>query len=192
MERRPNPYSTNRYDPDPATERVVTTPIRQSNSTRVVDVQSQTTPVLASVYSTTATIAGPPDNGTGPVVANWNAETTDTDTMHDTGVNPNRVTVVAGKAGKYRASVRIVFISNGATSNRLVKIRVNGVVVATKTVVALNGSPTAVHLDWEQYLNVGDYYDVLLDATGGAGAALNYNPNAGPDDSWFVVTKQFV
>lgn len=181
-----------RRDPDPATERLVTTPVRQTSSTRVVNVQDQPAQVMASVYELSVTIAGPTDDGSAPVVVNWDAEVTDTNTLHDNGVNPNRITIPAGFAGRYKAAVRIVFISNGTTTNRIVRIRVNGTNVATKTVAALSGTNIAVHLEHEQYMNVGDYFDIQLDGSGGAGAAANYNPTGGPDDSWFVVTKQFV
>src|SRR5688572_11598548 len=105
-----------RVDPDPATERIVTTPVRQTSSTRVVDVLDAFTPVVASVYDVTATIAGPPDDASAPVVALWDSEILDTDTLHDNAVNSNRITIPTGKPGQYKISVRIVWNSNGARS----------------------------------------------------------------------------
>jgi hypothetical protein len=186
-------YGTkNRQDPDPAVERVVSPPTRQTTQTRVVETVAATAPVICSVYSTLSGIAGPPDDGTGPVTVNWNTESLDSDTMHDPGVNPNRITIPTGKPGIYKAAVRITWNSNGAASNRIVRIRVNGANVASNTIVAVIGSAIAVYVEHQQFMNAGDYYDIGIDATGGGGAATTYNSTAGPDGSSFVVTKQLV
>lgn len=184
--------SKTRIDPDPAVERVVSPPIRQTTSTRVVEAVTPSAPVFCSVYSTTTNIVGPPDDGTGPVTALWNAESLDSDAMHDLGVNTNRITIPTGKSGVYKCTVRITWASNGAATNRLVRIRVNGTNVALTSVVASASVSIAVHCEYQQFMNAGDYFDILLDATGGAGAGTLYNPSSGPDGSSVVVTKQLV
>ena len=184
--------SKTRIDPDPAVERVVSPPIRQTTSTRVVEAVAPSAPVFCSVYSTGSSIAGPPDDGTGPVTALWNAESLDSDAMHDLGVNTNRITIPTGKSGVYKCTVRITWNSNGNATNRLVRIRVNGANVALTSVVALTGTAIAVHCEHQQFMNAGDYFDILLDATGGGGTATTYNVTAGPDGSSVVVTKQLV
>lgn len=180
---------TTRSDPDPALERVASPPIRQINPQRVAEVQGPAVAVIASVFNSSITIGGPADNGTAPVTAAWNQELLDTDTMHDNAVNNNRITVPAGKPGVYRCIVRIVFISNGTTTNRIVKIRVNGTAVKTVTVAALSGTNIAVYAEYQQYMQSGDYYDILLDGSGGSGTVANYNPSGGPEDSSFIVTR---
>lgn len=182
-----NPYSQFRKDPDPANERLVTTPVRQTSSTRVLEPVANTAPVVASVYNSSTTVSGPPDDGSGALVMPWNAEITDTDTLHDTGVNPERVTIPATKPGIYRISARIIFIANGTTTNRIVNVRVNGTIVKTVTVAASAGSNIAVYIEHEQFLNGGQYYDLLLNATGGAGT--NADISGGIDNSSMIVVK---
>jgi hypothetical protein len=183
-------YGTSlRKDPTSALEQIVSPPIRQINPQRVTEVQGAAALVIASVFSSASAIGGPPDDGSAPVTAAWNQELLDTDTMHDNAVNNNRITIPTGKPGMYKCSCRIVFTSNGTTTNRIVKIRINGTVVKTVTVAALAGADIAVYAEHQQYLQAGDYYDILLDATGGSGTLANYNPTSGPDVSSVVVTK---
>jgi hypothetical protein len=63
-------------------------------------------------------------NGSGTVVT-YNAEFYDTDAFHDNSTNNSRITIPAGKAGKYLITVTIIYAAN-ATGIRIVGLLKNG------------------------------------------------------------------
>jgi hypothetical protein len=79
--------------------------------------------VGAGVYSTSATSLS---NGTYTAIT-WNSEEFDTDGFHSTSTNTSRMTIPAGKAGKYLITASWNQNSGADAGNqRLIQIRKNG------------------------------------------------------------------
>jgi hypothetical protein len=84
---------------------------------------SGSTFVGAGVYSTSATSLS---NGTQTAIT-WNSEEFDTDGFHSTSTNTSRMTIPAGKAGKYLITAIWGQDSGSSAGNqRLIQIRKNG------------------------------------------------------------------
>jgi hypothetical protein len=73
-----------------------------------------TTPTFAGCYLTNASDFSLPNNTNTAVT--WSSETFDTDGYHSTSTNTSRITIPAGKAGKYLLTFA-GFYENGGTSN---------------------------------------------------------------------------
>ena len=128
---------------------------------------SGTTFVGASAYrSTTQSIA----NATATALT-YNTESYDTDAFHDTVTNNTRMTVPAGKAGKYLITSTTYFLNN-ATGQRIAYIYKNGASVFGTTVVGASASvDVAVLLSYVINLAVADYVEIF--AYQNSGGALN-------------------
>ena len=128
---------------------------------------SGSTFVGASVYrSTTQSIA----NATATALT-YNTESYDTDAFHDTVTNNTRMTVPAGKAGKYLITSTTYF-TNNATGQRIAYIYKNGASVFGTTVVGASASvDVAVLLSYVINLAVADYVEIF--AYQNSGGALN-------------------
>ena len=111
----------------------------------------------------------------------WDAETTDAKNLHNTGLNPTRVTV--GKAGRYQVLAQCAF-TNNATGYRELQVHKNGVAVST-----LRLAPFATPANYYQIVAsvlcaAGDYLE--LKVTQNSGAALN--TSLGDDGMWMDVS----
>lgn len=111
----------------------------------------------------------------------WDTETWDTDGYHDTSTNTERLTVPAGKAGKYQVSAGVGSAVAGATWNRfLVSICKNGVVVPggnQEFGAGTNVFPMQV-VTCEVDLVAGDYIDVRYYQDSGAVRAMDLTQTA--------------
>lgn len=117
-------------------------------------------------------------------VINWDAEDYDTDTMHSTSTNNERITIVT--AGKYWVSAVIQFASN-TTGSRIVFLSCNASgggapavgpgTIAYKTIAAATGgNATEFAIAGEVMCSVGDYIQVAVWQN--SGGSLNINRTA--------------
>lgn len=122
--------------------------------------------VSCSAYRTTVQSVN--DSALTPIALD--AEEFDTDAMHDTGVNPSRITVPAGGAGKYLATARLAWAGN-ITGLRAVALYINGVLHTGNYVNPVGLFSTIVAVSKVLNLSVGDYVEMYGYQT--SGAALN-------------------
>lgn len=115
-----------------------------------------------------------------------NTERFDTDAFHDAVTNNSRLTVPAGKAGKYLIIGNVAFAAN-ATGQRQVRILLNGATVIARTVDAgtIAGDGTFI-LSTIYDLAEADY--VELQAYQTSGGALNVVATAAVSPE-FMLTK---
>ena len=117
------------------------------------------------------------------VILDWDSENFDTDGFHDNSVNNSRLTVPAGKAGKYICTANITF-NAASTGAHVGQIRVNGNgrQVTNHTAIANVEGQTvtnAIILD----LAVGDYVEMwVIHHNGG-----NLNTQSGVANSNFCL-----
>ena len=129
------------------------------------DLNALATPPSCRVYNT-ANLSIP--NAASSALT-FNAERYDSDSMHSTVSNTNRITCVT--AGLYRITANLYLASN-ATGFREAILRVNGVTqIARDNKMALTGTVTALNPTTEWRLAAGDYVEVLVFQN--SGAALN-------------------
>jgi hypothetical protein len=100
----------------------------------------------------------------------FNAETFDTDSFHDNSTNPSRVTIPAGKGGKYLFTAW-ANIETNATGYRNLELLKNGTTLTGSWSISFTPSATgyagfcgAVVID----LTAGDYMEVLATQTSGS------------------------
>ena len=113
----------------------------------------------------------------------WDLENYDTDAFHDNSVNNTRITIPAGKGGKYLIASNLYNPSN-STGSRLIKIQKNGVDIAYGDWQRANsGHSTSTIFSQVLDLAVADYIEVNLfqDSTG----SLNVNSSI---ESTFTAT----
>lgn len=122
--------------------------------------------VSCSAYRTTTQSVN--DSALTPI--SLDAEEFDTDTMHDPGVNPSRITVPAGEAGKYLAIARLSWAGN-ITGLRAVILYINGALHTASYVNPVGIFSTIVAVSKVLNLSVGDYVEMYGYQT--SGAALN-------------------
>jgi hypothetical protein len=114
----------------------------------------------------------------------FNAEDWDTDGFHDNSTNNERITIPAGKAGKYLLQTTILFASN-ATGVRNVAIKKNGATILGGALdPALSGFQQRVAHLFVADLAVADYLTVTVNQNSGG----NLNANAGQDYTRFTAT----
>lgn len=172
-----------RQDLDPALERQVSPVIRQIASQRVLEAAAQTAAVLCSAFNTGVQTA---TNGVALLVA-WNAEITDSDTLHDNAVNNSRFTIPTAKPGQYRIISRIsIGITAGVLTQFEVRVLVNGAEVADEFTGALSVDGV-IMITHEQFMNGGDYYQIQVLATGN-----DCDIKGGSSESYAVVNKQLI
>lgn len=112
----------------------------------------------------------------------FNTETTDTEAMHDTATNNNRITIVT--AGLYELRCGVWYESN-ATGYRQVRIRKNGATyLGTINIPATSGNVTAIAFPCRARLSAADYVEALGRQT--SGGALNALSSA--EVPWFSAT----
>lgn len=109
----------------------------------------------------------------------FNSERWDTDDIHNTVTNNNRLT--CNTAGKYLLIGQIVFAIN-ATGNRGIVIRLNGVTsLARAKQVCVAGVPPALVVSTIYDLSVGDYVELLGFQTSGDVLDVVYSGNYSPE-----------
>lgn len=103
----------------------------------------------------------------------WDQENYDTDAFHDNSTNNTRITIPAGKGGKYLIASNLYNPSN-ASGSRLIKIQKNGVDIAYGDWQRANsGHSTSTIFSQVLALAVADYIEVNLYQD--SGGALNVN-----------------
>jgi hypothetical protein len=120
-------------------------------------------------------------NGTSTAIT-FNAEEFDTDAFHDNSTNNTRITIPAGKAGKYLIIAAITFASSG-TGIRTISVYKNGSGAfenfqhAPTPSAALRGEVSGI-----LNLSVSDYLEVFANQQSGG----NLDVNAGQADTRFA------
>jgi hypothetical protein len=111
-------------------------------------------------------------NATGVIVP-WTLENFDTDGYHDNTTNNSRLTVPAGKAGKYLVCISGIYTAN-ATGTRATSIRLNGTTYVGNDGASICGAGDNQGTTVAKILNlsVGDYVEV--DAFQSSGGSLNF------------------
>ena len=113
----------------------------------------------------------------------WNLENYDTDAFHDNSTNNTRITIPAGKGGKYLIASNLYNPSN-STGSRLIKIQKNGADIAYGDWQRANsGHSTSTIFSQVLALAVADYIEVNLYQD--SGGALDVNPSI---ESTFTAT----
>ena len=113
----------------------------------------------------------------------WNQENYDTDAFHDNSTNNTRITIPAGKGGKYLIASALYNPSNSSGS-RLIKIQKNGADIAYGDWQRANsGHSTSTIFSQVLALAVADYIEVNLYQD--SGGALDVNPSI---ESTFTAT----
>ena len=122
----------------------------------------------ASLYDTTPTQSI--SNNTSTLIT-WDSENFDTNTYHSTSSNTSRITIPAGKAGKYLFT-SYGFFADNATGNRRLDLRKNGSLIRSwptpSTLATFSGLTITCILD----LAEADYIEIAAFQT--SGGALNY------------------
>jgi len=108
-------------------------------------------------------------------VVTFDTESLDTDGFHSTVTNTGRITIPAGKAGKYLFTAMGQFPNNG-TGSREIAMYVNGTQKTASTGIPSGSTTTSITLAFILDLLVADYVD--LRAYQSSGGALNLNGNA--------------
>lgn len=110
-----------------------------------------------------------PNNADTPLT--FDSERFDTDTMHSTSANTNRIT--ATTAGKYLIGLSIVW-ANNSTGIRNVSMAVNGTTaILSETVVSLSGFSTPINVQTFYDLAAGDYVAVTGYQNSGGNLAIS-------------------
>jgi len=102
----------------------------------------------------------------------WDVEDYDTDNFHSTSSNTDRITIPAGKAGKYLIQARVSTVAN-ASGIRSAGVQKNGstAIVNMDLNNQSSGADSVLILDKTITASVGDYFNVFLYQT--SGGSLN-------------------
>ena len=122
-------------------------------------------------------------NGFGSVLTAiaFNSERWDTDGYHDTVSNNSRLTIPAGRAGKYLISGTIRFATN-STGYRVLAINLNGTTqLAVWTITAINGDVSALTISTIYNLAETDYVELQAYENTGANINILASANASPE-----------
>jgi hypothetical protein len=106
-------------------------------------------------------------NATATVIT-WNAENFDTDGFHSTSTNTGRITIPAGKAGKYLFIVDVSCDPLGATGRRSTSFYKNGTIDAQFEVTPGASTYPSMAGSIIYDLAVGDYIDCRMYQTSGS------------------------
>jgi hypothetical protein len=100
----------------------------------------------------------------------WDGEYFDTDNYHSNVTNNSRITIPAGKAGKYLISGYVTY-DNGTTGSRQLVIRKNGSSTYTQSLTAANFYPTGT-VTYIADLAVNDYIEMAVWQSQGSSVTL--------------------
>lgn len=103
----------------------------------------------------------------------WNTESFDTDAFHSTTTNTGRITIPAGKDGKYLLTTFFTW-ATGTTGYRAIRLKKNGTNIAI-----VNMMPGAEYPSQElttiQSAVATDYFEVWVYQNNGSAQTLNYD-----------------
>jgi hypothetical protein len=122
----------------------------------------------ASLYDTTATQSI--SNNTSTLIT-WDSENFDTNTYHSTSSNTSRITIPAGKAGKYLFT-SYGFFADNATGNRRLDLRKNGSLIRSWPTPSTTATFSGLTITCILNLAEADYIEIAAFQT--SGGALNY------------------
>lgn len=105
-------------------------------------------------------------NNTG-VDLTFDSETFDTDAFHSTSTNTNRITIPAGKAGKYAINAHVEWINN-ATGTRNIYIFKNNTSTIASTIEKSQPNDFDMEINTTADLAVGDYITLQVYQTSGS------------------------
>jgi hypothetical protein len=170
-----------RNDPNPVLEQLIAPATRQTNPQRVIELATQSAPVLCSVYASAGTTLAA---GVATEIPFAN-ETTDTAGLHDNAVNNPRITIAT--AGIYRVYGRIALdVSPGGTYTQVeLRVLVSGVEVADEFSGVLTSNKSLM-IQHEQFMAVGQYFHLQALMTGVDPALI---VTGGIDSTYFIVQK---
>lgn len=120
-------------------------------------------------------------------VVNFDSETYDTDSMHSTTTNTNRLT--AATPGLYTIRGRVGLADN-AVGDRFIAIRKNGTEFARSEGAHLAGSGNiwAMEVSDEIYLAAGDYVDMVVYQNTGAAVTTSTGTYTSFSARWVAVS----
>ena len=97
----------------------------------------------------------------------WNGETFDTDGFHSTSTNTGRITIPAGKAGKYQFSALVDFDNNATGQRQMIFVK-NGSSNEYANIITAATTYPSGELNGILDLAEGDYVEVQVLQTSGA------------------------
>lgn len=116
----------------------------------------------------------------------FNAESFDSDALHDNATNNTRLTIPTGKTGKWLFSGGAEYVAN-ATGQRQITLRKNGTTFLTQSVAVATGSFDQMVLITDVLsLAAGDYIELMAYQNSGATLNVNFGENK------TFLTAQFV
>jgi hypothetical protein len=140
-----------------------------------------TTPTFSGVFVRQSAATTSIANNTNTTVL-FDTEEFDTDAYHSTSTNTGRITIPAGKAGKYAINSSF-FIQEAANGGRVLNIYKNGSVYARSQMPPDSVSQIAVTLNLVMDLAVSDYIEVVVFQN--SGGALNLYGGSAPIQGLF-------
>lgn len=145
-------------------------------------------PTWATV-SSSPTFSGFSGYGTGSLsVANatytmitMNSELFDTDGFHSTSSNTSRMTIPAGKAGKYLINAAIYYEGYNGWTNSTMRLFKNGAAITTKQLFANGTTGGAYTFAHTQVVDaaVGDYFEIGVYQNTGVSRLFYYDVSEG-------------
>jgi hypothetical protein len=138
-------------------------------------------PTFSGVFVRQSAATTSISNNTNTTVL-FDTEEFDTDAYHSTSTNTGRITIPAGKAGKYAINSAF-FFQEAANGARLLNIYKNGSNYARSQMPPNSVSQIAVTLNLVMDLAVGDYIEVVVFQN--SGGALNIYGGSAPIQGLF-------
>ena len=129
-----------------------------------------TTPTFSGCFLTNSTDFSVP-SATETAIT-WNAETFDTDAFHSTSTNTSRITIPAGKAGKYLFTFAAFYENSGTSNSPRYRFKKNGTVIVSVQESAQ--FQMALTLSTIVSLAVGDYVEIFIFHNSGGSAGTVY------------------
>jgi len=117
------------------------------------------------------------------VAITFDTETIDTDGFHSTSSNTSRMTVPAGKAGKYEVNAGVTFATN-SSGNRETYIFKNGAIYSSVFQPGTSVGSTSVPISDILDLAVGDYVEIRVEQDSGTTVDVRGN-NWGVGSTFF-------
>lgn len=105
---------------------------------------------------------------------NFTGETYDVGSMHDTGVNPNRITIPGGGGGVYILKAQVTWVAN-ATGRRDILIYKNGTEIARHVYLTNSGTvKTVCQIAIDDTAAANDFYECFVYQDSGAGLDVEF------------------
>jgi hypothetical protein len=116
----------------------------------------------------------------------FDTESFDTDAFHSTSSNTSRMTIPAGKAGKYLVTAGTTFATN-ANGNRETYIFLNGAIYSSVFQPGTSVGSTSISISDTLNLAVGDYVEIRVEQDSGSSVDVRGN-NWGTGATFFTIT----